>query len=206
MIYGIDISFAQGNPDWDLAVKSPLVKFVFSRVCFGDNPVDDDGSIFNRNHDECKRLGIPFGAYCFFLSSEDPVAEAQHFLAQANGRYGQLRPMVDVEEQSGSAGSVTENITRLAAFNSEIRRQLGCDPIIYTNADTWATRFAGSDAFAGHTLWVANYPREPGHFALPDGWRSAQMHQFSNAGVIPGFSTNVDRDVALADSLAELMR
>lgn len=206
VIHGLDLSYANGNPDWTAARRSPLVHFVYSRVCYGDDPADDDGAIFNRNHDECKKWGIPFGAYCFFLFSEDPVAEAQHFVSEASGRYGQLRPVVDVEEGSGTAGSVEQNIARLAAFNSEIKREVGCDPIIYTNPDTWETHFGGSDAFSGHALWVAEYSYVPGDFDLPKGWKSAQIHQYSDEGQVPGFTESVDLDVVLADSLSGLWR
>jgi GH25 family lysozyme M1 (1,4-beta-N-acetylmuramidase) len=206
VIHGVDCSYAQGYPNWDAAAKSPLVKFVIARVAYGDNPADDDGDIFARNHDECKRLHIPFGCYMFYLFDEDPIAQAKHFIAAASGRYGQLRPAVDVEERSGTTGSVAGNVRHLAAFNAGIQRDLACQPIIYTNADTWNTTMGRSDAFAGHSLWVASFNDNPGHPVMPQGFKTWAIHQYSNHVAVPGFEHPIDADVVSGSSLETLLR
>jgi lysozyme len=210
MLHGIDVSYAQGNPSWDEAAKDPRVKFVISRVCYGSNPADDDGPIFNRNHDECKRLNIPFGAYIFFRFTEDPGAQAVHFLNMAAGRYGQIRPMVDVEEGSGTTGDPYQNILALGTFNSAIQAALGVQPIIYTNADTWDTTMGGTDAFSGHSLHVASYGSNDGSGAgnpvLPQGFSKWAIHQYTSRGHVQGVSNYVDLNVVNGDSLEGLRR
>lgn len=194
MIYGVDVSYAQGDIDWSAVAAGGWVKFAYARACYGSNPADDDGDIFVANHDGCKAHGIPFGAYIFFLLTEDPTAQANHFLNIIDGRQGQLRPMVDVEEESGSTGSIAENIAALAEFNSIVAAKLAV-PVIYTNADTWDTGFGGSDAFSGHSLWVANFPATPGQPAMPQGWNDWTVHQYADDGRIAGISGAVDLDV-----------
>jgi lysozyme len=201
MLYGVDVSYAQGNIDWGAVAGSGKVQFAYSRATYGSNPADDDGPIFTANHDGCKAKGIPFGAYMFFLFFQDPVAQANHFLAAISGYEGQLRPMVDVESGSGSTGSVQGNIDALSAFNQAVQQSLNCQPIIYTNPAAWDSTMGGTDGFSGHTLWVANFTGTPGQLTLPNGFTTWTLHQYSDSGSVPGISGNVDLD-ALTDLAA----
>jgi lysozyme len=206
MLYGVDVSYAQGETiDWS-QVKGAGIDFAYSRACYGSNPADDDGPVYVANHDGCKANGIPFGAYIFFLLTEDPVAQAQHFLSIIDGMQGQLRPMVDVEEGSGTTGSTYGNIDALAAFNAAIKTGLGCDPVIYTNADTWDGAFGGTDAFSGHSLWVASFTGTPGNPTMPQGWSTYTVQQYSDQGNIAGIPGSVDLDCLNGDNLEVISR
>jgi lysozyme len=207
-LYGVDTSFANGTPDWPQALTSNRVAFVIARACYGQNSADDDGAAFVNAHDACKAASVPFGAYMFWIAGQDGAAQATHFLEAANGRYGQIAPVVDVEEGSGAHGwpaTAEERIANLARTLSTIEAECG-QPIIYTNADTWTTYFAGTDAFSGHRFWIAQYGVDPGKFDLIPGVKEVVLHQFSDgAGMarIEGLSTpgnNVDRDVLVAAS------
>jgi GH25 family lysozyme M1 (1,4-beta-N-acetylmuramidase) len=195
MLYGIDVSYAQDIINWEAVSASGKVQFAYSRACYGSDPANDDGAIFTANHYGCKAHGIPFGAYIFFLFTEDAVAQANHFLQVINGYQGQLRPMVDVEGESGSTGSVQGNIDALAAFDNAIQSGLGCQPIIYTNPSAWNTLLGGTNGFAGHSLWVANFTGTPGQLTLPTGFSTWTLHQYSDSGSIPGINNQVDLDV-----------
>jgi lysozyme len=212
-LHGIDVSYAQGTIDWDKVAKSSGVKFVYSRATYGTNPDDDDGAFFQRNHDECKRLGIPFGAYHFFLFGQDGVAQAQHFLQQIDGRYGTLRAMVDVEESSGLGDSTQDMIDGLDAFRNLVEKELGAPIIFYTNADTWNVNLGGRDDFAGHQLWISNFTDNPKKApALPNGFKDWTLYQYSNNGTIPvigsaGEATHaVDLDVLNGVDLSVIQR
>lgn len=186
MLRGIDVSYAQGTVDWNAVQSSRLAEFAYSRACYGSNPVDDDGDIFRRNHDECQRLGIPFGAYHFFLFSQDGIAQANHFLQQIDGRSGQLRAMVDVEEGSGSGPTLNQMISNLSSFLQVVERSLRAPMIIYTNADTWDTKLGGTGDFAGHQLWVCNFTFDPGSApAMPTGFADWTLYQYSDRGTVP---------------------
>ena len=205
MLSGVDVSYAQGSIDWAAVGNSAKVQFAYARACYGSNPADDDGDVFVANHDGCKANGISFGAYMFFLLTEDPEAQANHFLNLIDGRQGQLRPMVDVEEGSGSTGSVEGNIAALGLFNDIVQAKLAA-PIIYTNSDTWSTSFGGTDGFSGHSLWVANFTGVPGQLDLPTGFKDWAIHQYSDVGSIPGISGNVDLDAYNGDNLGGITR
>ncbi len=191
IIHGVDVSYVQGEEvDWAAAKESEYVDFVFSRASYGANPANDDGTSFAYDHDRCKAVGLPFGAYHFWIATDDAGAQATTFLAAVDGRQGTLRPMIDVEEESLTGGganmSLNEKISRLADFLARIRTAFGCTPIIYTNADTWDYSFSGSADFSGHPLWVASYGTPPGKPIMPQGWRDWTLHQYTGHGQIPG--------------------
>ncbi|MDP9024007.1 MAG: glycoside hydrolase family 25 protein [Candidatus Eremiobacteraeota bacterium] len=200
LIRGIDVSFAQGDAiDWDSVEAQGLARFVYARASYGTY-VDDDDPNFRRNHDECKRIGIPFGAYHFFLCGQSGAAQAQHFLQRIDGYQGQLRAMVDVEENSGAGDRMIDN---LASFTDAMERALGSRVIVYTNQHTWNTKFGGTDAFAGHQLWVSNFTENPAVApAMPAGFTDWTLYQYSSSGTLPlldGSTTNVDVDVLKGD-------
>lgn len=155
--------------------------------------------MYVHNHDGARDQKIPFGAYMFFLFGQDPIAQAKHFLECIDGRQGTLRPFVDVEEGSGSTGSVQGNIEALAAFNAQIKTAFGKQPMIYTNADTWNTTMGGTDAFAGHDFILADFSSPQGKPYTPQGVKSVVVHQYSETGVLPGVSVHVDLDSLLVD-------
>lgn len=214
MILGVDLSYANGTPDWETAGKDDRVKLVYSRCAYGTNSADDDGSIFAGNHDACKTLGIPFGGYAFWIMGQDGTAQADHWTIAADGRYGQNAFAVDVEEGSGAQGwgdSVQARIENLAKTMTRLKETIG-EPLLCVNPDTWATYFANSDAFSGHRVWLMQYTGLPGTFDAVPGLPRVVLHQFSDGSgqdPIPGLSTadnNVDRDALIGDELAVLTR
>lgn len=217
LVYGVDTSYANGSPNWSQALRDPRTKFVVARVCYGSDPQFDDGDAFVAAHDACKAAERPFLPYLFWLAADDPVAQAKHFLDASDGRDGGRAPVIDVEEESGGEsgdgwGSVEQNIERLGDCLFTIQSKLG-QAIIYTNADTWATRFGNTDAFSGHRLYLAAYSIKPGEAQPIQGFKELVIHQFSdgNQGESPiaGLSTstnNVDRDVLMVPDFAALNR
>jgi GH25 family lysozyme M1 (1,4-beta-N-acetylmuramidase) len=212
MIFGVDTSFANGTCDWDTAAKDERVRWAYSRACYGSDAYDDDGATFVAAHDSCKRLSIPFSPYMFWLAWEDGAAQAQHFLAMIDGRYGTNAPIVDVEEGSGLHGwgaTVEARIATLSATLTGIAKVLG-PPMIYVNADTWSTYFGDTDAFAGHRFIIAQYGVEPGKYSPIAGIKTVVAHQFSDGSGLPPIvglakpDNNTDRDVAF--DLAALVR
>lgn len=214
MILGVDTSYANGSPNWSQALRDERVQFVISRVCYGTNPADDDGDSFISAHDASKAASKPFGSYFFYIAGQDGKAQAEHFLEAANGRFGTIAPVVDVEEGSGVegwGGSVEERIQNLAAALSTIEAKLG-QPIIYTDPNTWSTYFASTDAFAGHRFYLAHYTGVPGKFDAPGGVEKVVLHQFSDGHGLPpiiGLSTpgnNADRDALVASDFRAIER
>ena len=61
---GIDVSKHQGVINWEKVKASGLVDFAILRAGFGKESSQIDVQ-FERNYSECKRLGIPCGAYWY---------------------------------------------------------------------------------------------------------------------------------------------
>ncbi len=211
MIFGVDTSWANGSPAWQVALDDERVKFVYARVCYGQDPADDDGQAFVDAHDACKSRGVPFLSYMFWLMGQDGAAQAQHYLDAADGRFG-LGAIVDVEEGSfvtGWGSSVDERVANLSKTLTVIQAKIG-QPIIYVNGDTFSRYFGNTDAFAGHRFIVAQYGVAPGKFDAIQGIKEVVIHQFSDGtGQTPiaGLSTpgnNVDRDVLVAPDFSAL--
>jgi lysozyme len=209
MLYGIDVASYQGKIDWDLVAASKKATFVYARAIHitEQDPLGED-TAFVRNHDECKRLGIPFGAYLFYIPQQGGADQANRFLAFARGRYGDLSPMIDVENNSSQqwGNSFEERLVNLKTCINVIEAMLGI-PVIYTNQSTWKYYFNDTDAFSRCRLWVADYPQESGKPKhLPGGWPIWTIHQYaSDQSFLSGIGGRVDLDCLDADNLAPLL-
>jgi len=118
--------------------------------------------------------------------------------------------MVDIEEMSGVGQSQANMISNLGSFTQIVEAALGTKMLIYTNADTWNTRLGGTNAFAGHQLWVCNFTFDPTvQPAMPNGFSDWTIFQYADNGSIPvldGPTTRaVDLDI-LKGGISAIMR
>jgi len=184
VIEGIDVSEFQGEIDF-AAVKAAKA-FVFARA--SDGLYAD--ARFAGNHDECRAQDLPFGVYHFFRARHGRQQIA-FFAELTKDRLGTLLPMLDVEEASfdGDSSSVNDRLTTIRLCTQAIEELLAPGELclIYTNQDTWNNYLGGSDAFAGHPLWLAGVPM-PGGFT-----REPVIKQYA-LGVVPGITGQVDLD------------
>lgn len=188
MIHGIDISAYQPNCDWAKVAASGWVQFCYAKATEGANYVSEE---FAAQHDGCKAHGIAFGAYHFWNPGEDPVAQAEHFLATINGRQGTLLPMVDVEVSDGFTREELQ--TRLVSFVQTVEKSLnGKKCIIYSSYAFWNDEMGGYDGLSGHPFWVAEY-NDDDVPTLPNGFTSYAVWQYTDSVSIPGIG-NVDGD------------
>ena len=94
------------------------------------------------------------GAYHFGrpdtnISSEDPIAEAGHFLDVAEPREGDLLPVLDLE----TAGLSTSQFAAWAKkFLQRVEKRLGETPILYTYPSFWQERLGNSTTFTRYPL------------------------------------------------------
>jgi lysozyme len=192
---GIDVSYAQGFIDWS-AVSGARLSFAYIKATEGTGINDPQ---FARNWSVSKARGMPRGAYHFFRFNDDPIAQANFFLASANPQAGDLLPAVDAETTDG-VSDVTQLIQRLAAFISKVEQAIsGRRMMIYTGWGFWNSSFQGSDAFSGHPLWIAEYNNQPAP-SLPNGWKNWSIWQHESNGSVTGINGDVDLDVLNGDA------
>jgi lysozyme len=198
VVNGVDVSTYDGVVDWP-TVKSAGIDFAFARISDGTTHPDDR---FAANWPGMKAAGVVRGAYQYFRASEDPSAQANLAVAaltKAGGMaLGDLPIVADVETPDGQTSAIIE--TKLKNWLGALEQATGKKPIIYTSVGTWPVT---STAFAGYTLWVANYGVTCP--AMPTGWTKWAFWQTSATGTTKGISIKGDLDEfngTLADLIA----
>jgi lysozyme len=192
---GIDVSYYQQRVDW-AAARADGVAFAFIRVADGMTFVDPR---FEENWRNAKAAGVRRGAYQFFRSNKDPLAQADLLLETMGPlQDGDLPPVIDVESTDGQPQAIVA--AKVAQWVDRVEQVLGVRPIIYTGPYFWRDNVAAA-AFAENPLWVAHYGTDCP--LVPEPWTKYTFHQFTDAGRVAGVSGNVDTNV-FAGTLADL--
>ena len=183
---GIDISRYQGKPDF--GKLKDAVDFVIMQAGFGRYSTQKDAE-FERNFTECRRYGIPCGAYWFSYASTPDVArlEAKACLAAIKGKRFEYPVYYDIEG-SACSGDVSG---KCRAFCDELEAA-GWFTGIYISRSP-AQTYLNSFCTKHYALWLAEYGS-----AL--NWQgSVGMWQNSSTGRFPGIIGDVDTDICYED-------
>ena len=189
---GIDVSYAQGEIDWE-RVKAAGVEFAILRCGYGDDLVSQDDSRYRANADACTRLGIPFGLYLYSYatSEEHAVSEADHILRLARD-YRPAYPLYYDLEDAGTVGQLSnEGIARIAQVFCDRIEKARCFAGIYADESWWSTRLTDA-RFDRWAKWIAEYPTLT--YTKPVG-----MWQYTSSGQVNGISGSVDRNECFVD-------
>jgi lysozyme len=198
-IHGIDVSHHQGEINWEMVKamkdKNVSLKFAFIKATEG---VGLDDRYFAKNYEDAKEQGLQVGAYHFFIPFRSGKEQAENFLDEAIIKKGDLRPVLDIEQNSGVAPTVMKQ--RIKEWLTIVEKETGVKPIIYTNVDYYKNYIQG--VFDDYPLWIAHYrvknkPNVDANWAL---W------QHSETGNVSGINTPVDFNVfnGSASDLEEL--
>ena len=153
---GTDISHWQGNVSFE-KMKDYKIEFVIAKAgeMTDSGPYTDDK--YERNRKECKRLGIPFGAYYFFHPKYGASAQGRHFLEIVNSQDEPDFPLVvDVEVTDGKTAEFASSV--LYAFILYIEQRGWKKPIIYTRNGFWVNQYGHPNWGEDHLFWIAQYP------------------------------------------------
>ena len=152
------------------------VQFAFIRVSKSDSLVD---TLYQRNYDEAKRLGIPCGAYHFLTDTVSGKAQAELFLTHATFEPGDLPPVLDVEIDSPTI------VEKAKEWLEIVEERCGVKAIIYSNMHVYTQRVKSDPVLGTRDLWLAKprgeKPTEP----------NCQFWQFTHEGHIWGILDNV---------------
>lgn len=185
---GIDISHHQGEMDWDQLFNQSgydsLIHFVYCKATEGNTLVD---SQWERNRKKLNEIGIPNGAYHFFISTDPPRPQVAHFLSHWKKRDIDLPPVLDVETEGISDQDL---IDKMRIWLNEVEFRTGMRPVIYTSLHFYETKF--QHVFTNYKFWIAAYNRKPDCANDP-----RIIHwQFTDRGRIPGTREKVDLNVS----------
>lgn len=184
-IEGIDVSYYQGNIDWN-AVKASGRDFAIARI--SDNLFQD--TKFAQNWQGIKDVGMIRGAYQFFRPAGDPNAQAD-LVIQKVGQLGpgDLPVTCDVEVADGV--SPATYAANLKIWMDKVTAATGKPPIIYTGKYFWNASVQ-TGAYSANPLWIAAWgPPCPD---LPTVWSDWAFWQYSATGSVPGINGDVDLD------------
>jgi lysozyme len=194
-VQGLDVSSAQGYPNWT-AVKNSGKTFAFTKATEGTGYTNP---FFATNWARMKAAGLIRGAYHYGRPSVDPVASANRFCDVVRPTHGDLQMALDIETADGRSPAQVRNW--IVAFINQTRARTGRPGIIYTGFYFWRDQ-AGNGSNLSCPLWLAAYVANPAPY-VPRAWSNWTFWQYTQSGGVPGVSGPVDRD-AFNGSVASL--
>ena len=196
-IYGNDFSKHQGTVDWETVKAAGKTQFAILRAGYGrvDSQVDTQ---WERNYSECKRLGIPVGAYwySYAVTEEQARQEMRCFLRALNGKQLEYPVYFDQEYEPAIKALTTEKRTDIVIAALKELEKAGYYAGLYCSRD-WLNNWLDSARLSAYDLWIADYTStEPSPAKLPYGMRQVDS---GNSFGVPGFGSSLDCDVAYRD-------
>ena len=180
---GIDVSEHQGIIDWNRVKASEKVDFAIIRAGYGKeiNQVDRQ---FERNYSECKRLGIPVGAYwyTYAVTADEAKREASVFLRTLAGKSFEYPVAFDIEEQS--------SLMNASEICNALLEKAGYYTAIYSFKSAFESNI-NSDIKAKYDTFLSHIGVEQTDYSGNYG-----MWQYSWTGRIDGIAGDVDLDYA----------
>lgn len=188
--YGFDVSHYQNKEDikWDslsIGNKTIPLEFVVMRATMGNRSADKH---FDEFWEMAKKHDLIRGAYHFYRADEDPVIQANNFLANVKLESGDLPPILDIEKIPKRKTN-KKLVEDLKVWCKIVEETYGTKPIIYTYYHYYKDLLKGE--FEGYPLWLANYNDVPTP-SPDDQW---DFWQFTENGIVHGINTKVDLDI-----------
>lgn len=160
-VIGPDVSFYQDDPQTPQGINFIKMRqagagYIIIRA--GQNLWGDRD--FKANWRESKAAGMPRGSYWFYDSRADPKKQAELWVSQFDGDFGELPLWCDFEDNYGGSFKGWKNwynfMERLKALVPD--KELG----VYTAYYYWLENMAGVPTasvnyFKQYPLWIANY-------------------------------------------------
>ncbi len=188
--YGFDVSHYQNKEDikWDslsIGNKTIPLEFVVMRATMGNRNADKH---FDEFWVKAQKHNLIRGAYHFYRADEDPVIQANNFLANVKLESGDLPPILDIEKIPKRKTN-KKLVEDLKVWCKIVEETYGEKPIIYTYYHYYKDFLKGE--FDDYPLWLANYNDVPSP-TPDDQW---DFWQFTENGIVHGINTKVDLDI-----------
>lgn len=190
---GIDVSEFQGKIDWE-KVKNDGIEFAILRCGYGRNFSNQDDVEYERNANECERLGIPYGVYLMSYANtvEKARSEAKHVLRLIEGRKISLGVWHDIEDNGTSGAINKETLTNIINTFCNTIKNAGYKVGVYANLN-WLENKIEKTIKDNYDIWVAQY------YSKCEYEGKYIMWQHTSSGKVNGISTNVDMNILYED-------
>lgn len=196
---GIDISHWQNGID---LIKVPC-DFVIIKATQGTTFVD---KCCDKFYQTAKKAGKKLGVYHFADGKSSGKQEAEHFLKNVKGYIGEAILILDWEADALKKG------TRYAKeFLDHVYEKTGVKPLIYMSKSVCREYDWSSVVADNYGLWVAQYANynRTGYQEEPwtdkkgmGAFKSAAIFQYTSSGLLPGYSGELDLDIAYMTPVA----
>lgn len=195
-LLGIDVSFFQGEIDWE-AVKAQGISFVFVRIGFrgyGEEGTLNEDALFRQNLEGAAQAGLLVGAYFFSqaVNEEEAAEEAEYALSLLDGTSLDLPLVFDAEyikeDDTRLDDVLLTQFTKNALAFFHTVEAAGYKAMLYTNL-LWEGLIYDLGALSDYPVWYADYnpmPLTPYRF---DFW------QYTESGRIDGIDEPVDLNI-----------
>ena len=198
-VYGIDVSYYQGNIDWK-KVKNSGVEFVIIRVGYrgyGSAGTLVEDPKFKTYLDGATKAGLKVGVYFYTqaITTAEAKAEAKFVLDRIKGYSLQMPVYYDIESVDYDTGRLDSAVLSKAqktalctAFCDTIIKS-GYSAGVYANY-TWLNYYIdGAGLGKKYPIWLAHYTSNTNYDQRMDMW------QYSGSGTVSGISAYTDVNV-----------
>lgn len=195
---GIDVSAWQGVIDWQ-KVKNAGIQFAIIKAGGSDDGIYTD-SKFERNYSECKKYGIPVGAYWFvgenFITKADGEADAERFLKLLNGKQFEYPVFLDLEPPLKPAHR-KYNTDAAVAFCEYLEKK-GYYVGVYGSTYSTFQSLVDDSRLTSYAHWVAQYASSCTY------WDDYGIWQYSSGGYVSGITGSCDMNYCYVDYPARI--
>jgi GH25 family lysozyme M1 (1,4-beta-N-acetylmuramidase) len=201
VIHGIDVSFWQGDIDWETVSKTDI-EFAILRA--GRGRLDDERPIaedtrFREYIADAQKHGLEVGVYFYsYAYTVEEIVEEAHFLVELLSEFQLTYPVVlDMEE---TRSYYTDNPSEMADAFLTIIAQAGYYPMFYSYK-SWLERNLTQEIRDKYAVWVA-------HWDVPATTYAGQylIWQYTETGRVSGIRGNVDLNIAYRDFAAYIKK
>jgi len=197
-IKGIDVSAWQGVIDWQ-KVKASGIQFAIIKAGGSDDGVYTD-SKYERNYSECKKYGIPVGAYYFagpnFTTKADGEADAERFIKLLKGKQFEYPVYLDLEPPL-KASNRKYNTDAAVAFCEKVEKA-GYYVGVYGSTYSTFQSLVDDSRLTSYAHWVAQYANSCTY------WDNYGIWQYASNGYINGINGNTDMNLCYVDYPARI--
>ncbi|WP_302510176.1 GH25 family lysozyme [uncultured Ruminococcus sp.] len=198
-VYGIDVSYYQGNIDWK-KVKNSGVEFVIIRVGYrgyGSAGTLVEDPKFKTYLDGAAKAGLKVGVYFYTqaITTAEAQEEAKFVLDRIKGYSLQMPVYYDIESvdydtgRLDSAGLSKAQKTALCTAFCDTIIKSGYSAGVYANY-TWLNYYIdGAGLGKKYPIWLAHYTSNTNYDQRMDMW------QYSGSGTVSGISAYTDVNV-----------
>lgn len=202
---GIDVSYYQGDIDWN-AVKSSGIEFAIIRAGYRGYQYGNlkEDPKFWQNMQGATAAGLKVGVYIFSqaITEAEAAEEANFLLSRIQGYRVELPIVMDFEYVSGVAGNgrlyqaglSRDKATSVCSAFCNTVINAGYTPMIYANKSMLENQMDGNYLGARYKIWLANYTKQTFYGGPYTYW------QYTSSGYVNGINGRVDMNFWYDDS------